>query len=204
VTIAGDPAQRLIFDNHFAGWQELLEQTGYAAAVVRPLAISYRSTAEVMELARAILGPELAPKEDLVARSGAPVELHEFGDAGESVAFLADALRALMTQEPTASVAVIARYPEQANLYAEGLARAEVPALRRVRQHDFSFEPGVDVTDVSQVKGLEFDYVVMVEVNASSYPDAVEARHLLHIGATRAAHQLWLLYTGQPSPLLPG
>jgi DNA helicase II / ATP-dependent DNA helicase PcrA len=158
----------------------------------------------VMQLARDVLGPELAPPDPLVARSGAPVELHEFGDAGEAVAFLGDALRALVSREPTASTAVIARYPEQADLYYEGLARSEVPSLRRVRRHDFEFTPGVDVTEVSQVKGLEFDYVILVEVGAQTYPDTVEARHLLHIGMTRAAHQLWLVSTGDPSPLLPG
>jgi DNA helicase-2/ATP-dependent DNA helicase PcrA len=203
VTIAGDTAQRLVFDNNFAGWDDLLAATGHAAAVVRPLALSYRSTAEVMRLARDVLGPELAPAEPLRARSGAPVELHEFGDVGEAVAFLGDALRALMGREPSASVAVIARYPEQADAYLEGLRRAEVPSLRRVRRQDFPFVPGVDVTDVAQVKGLEFDYVVMVDVNAGVYPDAVEARHLLHIGITRAAHQLWLIATAEPSPLLP-
>jgi DNA helicase-2/ATP-dependent DNA helicase PcrA len=78
-----------------------------------------------------------------------------------------------------------------------------VPNLRRVKRSDFRFEAGVDVTDVSQVKGLEFDYVVMVDVNAATYPDTVEARHLLHIGATRAAHQLWLIATSEPSPLIP-
>ena len=29
------------------------------------------------------------------------------------------------------------------------------------------------------------------------------ARHLLHIGVTRAAHQLWLVSTGEVSPLVP-
>jgi DNA helicase-2/ATP-dependent DNA helicase PcrA len=29
------------------------------------------------------------------------------------------------------------------------------------------------------------------------------ARHLLHIGVTRAAHQLWLVSTGEPSSLIP-
>jgi DNA helicase-2/ATP-dependent DNA helicase PcrA len=131
------------------------------------------------------------------------VEVHEVGGVGEAVAFLGDALRGLSSREPTASVAVISRYPEQADVYYEGLLRAEVPSLRRVRRSDFRFEPGVDVTDVSQVKGLEFDYVVMVDVNASTYGDTVESRHLLHIGATRAAHQLWLVATSDPSPLLP-
>jgi DNA helicase II / ATP-dependent DNA helicase PcrA len=205
VTIAGDTAQRLVFDNSFTGWAELLERTGQPA-IVRPLRLSYRSTAEVMLLAREILGPELAPRPDeepLAARHGEPVELHEFGDIGEAVAFLGDALRNLMAREPTASCAVIARHPEQADAYFDGLRRAEVPALRRVRRDEFSFQAGVDVTDASHVKGLEFDYVVMVDVNASSYPDAHWARHLLHIGVTRAAHQLWLVSTAEPTPLLP-
>lgn len=205
VTIAGDTAQRLVFDNNFTGWADLLEQTGQPA-VVRPLRLSYRSTAEVMLLAREILGPELAPpqhEQPLAARSGEPVELHEFGDIGEAVAFLGDALRTLMAREPAASCAVVARHPEQADAYFDGLRRAEVPALRRVRRDEFSFQPGVDVTDATNVKGLEFDYVVMVDVNASSYPDQHWARHLLHIGVTRAAHQLWLVSTTEPSPLLP-
>jgi DNA helicase-2/ATP-dependent DNA helicase PcrA len=202
VTIAGDTAQRLVFDNNFSGWAQLLEQTGQPA-IVRPLRLSYRSTAEVMLLAREILGPELAPEEPLAARPGEPVELHEFGDLGEAVAFLGDALRNLMAREPTASCAVISRHPEQADAYFEGLRRAEVPALRRVRRDEFNFQPGVDVTDVTHVKGLEFDYVVMVDVNEQSYPNQHWARHLLHIGVTRAAHQLWLVSTGEPSPLIP-
>jgi DNA helicase-2/ATP-dependent DNA helicase PcrA len=43
----------------------------------------------------------------------------------------------------------------------------------------------------------------LVEVTESAYPEEVEARHLLHIGATRAAHQLWILVSGKPSRLLP-
>jgi len=202
VTIAGDTAQRLVFDNNFNGWAELLEQTGQPA-IVRPLKLSYRSTAEVMLLAREILGPELAPDDPIAARRGEPVELHEFGDLGEAVAFLGDALRNLMAREPTASAVVVTRHPEQADAYFDGLKRAEVPALRRVKRDEFNFQPGVDVTDVAHVKGLEFDYVVMVDVNASSYPDQHWARHLLHIGVTRAAHQLWLVSTGEPSTLIP-
>ncbi|MEZ4364297.1 MAG: ATP-binding domain-containing protein [Kofleriaceae bacterium] len=202
VTIAGDTAQRLVFDNNFSGWEALLEQTGQPA-IVRPLRLSYRSTVEVMLLAREILGPELAPDEPLAARPGEPVELHEFGDLGEAVAFLGDALRNLMAREPTASCALITRHPEQADAYFEGLRRAEVPALRRIRRDEFNFQPGIDVTDIAQVKGLEFDYVVMADVNNTSYPDVAWARHLLHIGVTRAAHQLWMVSTGEVSSLIP-
>ena len=40
--------------------------------------------------------------------------------------------------------------------------------------------------EVEQVKGLEFDYVVLVEASATSYPDTAQSRRRLHVGATRA------------------
>jgi DNA helicase-2/ATP-dependent DNA helicase PcrA len=132
-----------------------------------------------------------------------PVELFRFSHTGDAVGFLAESLRALSQAEPLASIAVITRTPEQAAEYARGFVNAEVPHVRLVAEQDFPFRPGIDVTDVRQVKGLEFDYVILVEVTAASYPDDVEARHLLHIAATRAAHQLWITTTDRPSPLLP-
>jgi DNA helicase-2/ATP-dependent DNA helicase PcrA len=100
-------------------------------------------------------------------------------------------------------LAILARHPERADRYFEGLRRAEVPSLRRVRRQDFSFRPGIEVTDIRQAKGLEFDYVVLVDVNVATFGADDESRHLLHIAATRAAHQLWLVVTASPSPLLP-
>ena len=52
------------------------------------------------------------------------------------------------------------------------------------------------------VKGLEFDYVVVLEASAAEYPDMAGARRLLHVAATRAVHQLWLTSVGTPSPIL--
>ncbi|MGF1465742.1 MAG: HelD family protein [Sandaracinaceae bacterium] len=203
VTLAGDVAQRLMMDNGFTSWDDVLGLLGLDHVAVEPLKITYRSTAEIIDFARDVLGPLAHEERSQATRHGAPVELFEFGHSGEAVAFLAEALRDLMASEPRASVAVIARYPEQADLYFDGLKNAEVPHLRRIARQDFPFRPGIDVTDVRQVKGLEFDYVVLLEVGGASFPADDEARHLLHIAATRAAHQLWVLAVGEPSPLLP-
>ena len=94
-------------------------------------------------------------------------------------------------------------HPEQARVYYEALSRAEVPGVRLVANQDFSFTAGIDVTDVRQSKGLEFDIVILLDVNDASYPERDDARRLLHVAMTRAAHQLWVTYTGNPSPLLP-
>ena len=63
--------------------------------------------------------------------------------------------------------------------------------LRLVDDQNFAFAPGIDVVDVDQVKGLEFDYVVIIEANAFAYPDTPHHQRLLHVAATRAVHQLW-------------
>jgi DNA helicase-2/ATP-dependent DNA helicase PcrA len=155
-----------------------------------------------MRFAKAVLGPLAAEDSELTARDGAEVTLHDFNGMGEAVAFVADALRSLIGREPSASVALITRHAGQADAWYAALARAEVPQLRRVRRQDFAFVPGVDVTDVAQVKGLEFDYVILLDVNQSGYPGTVESRHLLHIGATRATHQLWLIASETVSELV--
>ncbi len=203
VTIAGDRAQKMIFDNGFTDWPQLLEDAGLPHVEIQPLKITYRSTREVMEFSRFVLGPLHNPEDELIARDGAPVGYFEFGDQGEAAAFLGDALRTLMQREPSASVALISRYPQQADLYYQALRVAEVPRLRRVRREDFSFSAGIDVTDVRQVKGLEFDYVVIVDPTRQNFPATTQSRHLLHIAATRAAFQLWLICAGERSPLLP-
>jgi DNA helicase-2/ATP-dependent DNA helicase PcrA len=203
VTLAGDTAQRLFLDNGFHDWRSVLRQLSLAHVAVEPLRIAYRSTREIWALARHAMGP-LAPKEPpLVPRAGAPVEAHRFPAAGAAVAFLGDALRALAQREPRATVAILARHPEQADRYFDGLRRAEVASLRRVRAQDFAFRPGVEVSEIRQTKGLEFDYVVLVDVNSGTFGADDESRHLFHIGATRAAHQLWLIVTAAPSALIP-
>jgi DNA helicase-2/ATP-dependent DNA helicase PcrA len=203
VTLAGDTAQRLFLDNGFGDWRQVLGHLGLAAVAIEPLRIAYRSTREILALARYAMGPLPIDVPAEANRSGAPVEAFRFSAVGAAVAFLAEALRDLSVREPRATVALLARYPEQADRVFEGLRRSEVPSLRRVRAQDFTFRPGVDVTDVRQVKGLEFDYVVLLDVNRTSFGTDDESRHLFHIAATRAAHQLWLVVTGDPSALIP-
>jgi len=205
VSLAGDVAQRMLDEADDRGefdWNALLDDLGIPHTRIEPLRVSYRSTAEITHFARTILGPLAHDAVPQTTRHGPPVELFQFASAGESVAWLSEALKQLARDEPDANVAVIARFPQQADVYFEGLSRAEVPGLRRVANQDFSWDPGVDVTDVRQTKGLEFDEVILIETTASSYPVSPQARHTLYIGATRASHQLWCVTSDVPSELV--
>ena len=203
VTLAGDTAQAIAPEHGFSDWAALLDFLEIAHERVEPLRVSYRSTREIVDAAEHVLGPLLGDIRPVAPRAGAPVESFPFASAGESAEFLSHALKELVRAEPEASVALLARHPEQARLYYEALVNSEVPNLRLVSDQDFSFTAGVDVTDVRQSKGLEFDIVILLEVTETSYPATDDARRLLHVAMTRAAHQLWVTYTGAPSPLLP-
>jgi DNA helicase II / ATP-dependent DNA helicase PcrA len=203
ITLAGDTAQAIAPDHGFVTWSEMLDNLGIPHDKVEPLRVSYRSTREIVDVAQHVLGHLQGDVRPVAPRSGAPVESFGFASAGEASEFLPQVLKELMREEPDAAVAVIGRHPEQARLYFDALVAAEVPGVRLVAAQDFSFRPGIDVTDVRQTKGLEFDIVILVDVNEESYPENDHARRLLHVAMTRAAHQLWVTYTGSPSRLLP-
>ena len=93
VTLAGDTAQRLHMDHGFRDWRQTLDDLGLSRVDVEPLRIAYRSTREVMEVARAVLGPLADPTPPVAPRTGAPVEHHHFPSQGAAAAFLAEAFK---------------------------------------------------------------------------------------------------------------
>ncbi len=200
ITLAGDTQQHLAEAGGFTSWAEFLGQLGLAGAEVSTLQVSYRCSHEIATFARALLG-DLAEESEppRTVRSGPPVELFRFTDHGACVASLADALHELLRAEPLASVALLTPSADLSALYHRGLATSELPRLRLVAHQDFTFAPGVEVTEIEQVKGLEFDYVVLVEISSTHFPDTAAARRRLHVGATRAVHQLWLTSVGTPA-----
>lgn len=204
ITLAGDTQQHILEQGGSEAWGSLLDSLGIENTSLSTLKVSYRSTRQITTFARGILG-RLAEDEGapLTMREGAPVELFPFPEHGACVDFLGTALRDLLRAEPLASVAVVTPDEATSRMYHEGLERMEVPLVRLVQDQTFAFAPGVDVVDVRQVKGLEFDYVVIVGASSGAYPDRPNARRLLHVAATRAIHQLWVTWTGAPSPLLP-
>jgi DNA helicase-2/ATP-dependent DNA helicase PcrA len=202
MTLAGDMQQQIGSHASAVSWDALLGGLDLPQPELRTLRVAYRSTREIVTFARGLLGPLAEDEPPETLRGGPPVEIFAFTDAGAGVAFLADALRRLGDEEPLASVAVLTPASESSALWAEGLERSEVPRLRRVENGRFAFAPGVEVTEIEQAKGLEFDYVVLVDVAAKHFPDTPSSRRLLHVGATRAVHQLWVLTTSEPSELL--
>ena len=203
ITLSGDTQQHVMQHAGFTSWTTFFEWLGVKGTAVETLRVAYRSSRPIVELATRLLGDL---REDdtppMTVREGPPVEVFRFTDHGAVVAFLADILRKLATDEPLANVALITPTATLSERYEAGLRAADVPRLRRVIDETFSFLPGVEIVEAQSVKGLEFDYVIIVEASAMRYPDTPSARRLLHVAATRAIHQLWVTSTGSLSPPL--
>jgi len=195
LTLAGDPAQTL----YDAGGFGLLSGGGQQlddALQVDTLPVGHRSTRPIMALALAASGhnnPDLLSR----TRPGKPVLWLRGPDA--TAAGVAQAVEAFRTRRPKALVAVLCRTKAEANRWAEELDGALAEPVRRGHREDFGFEPGVVVSNVHQVKGLEFDGVVLVEPGAYTARD----RNLLHVAITRAADQLWVVSRGSAGVLDP-
>ncbi len=203
LTFAGDLNQKMIKESGFINWETTFENLGIKGQKVSTLKVGYRSTYEIMEFSFNVLGSLSHNKEFMATRHGPPVETFLFGNQGELIQYLTRSLIDTMANEPMASIAVICSSPEETKAYYELLHNVEIADLRLIDDQNFPFTPGIDVTDVRQVKGLEFDYVVLLDVDTENYRNDNYSRYLLHIAASRAAHQLWIMNYRTPSLILP-
>jgi len=199
VTLAGDEAQQT--SSSFAGFPAALTELGVRDAEVCRLAVSYRCPRPIFELAQQILGSLASDAAKSAARGGAPVGHFAFSSSELATLFCVGELVDLVQREPDASIAVIAHDADAARRFHALLP--ERAQARLVLAGEFSFEAGIDVTDLDNVKGLEFDYVLVPQVNDSAYPESDEARRRLHVAVTRAVWQLWLVSGGNRSKILP-
>jgi DNA helicase IV len=188
--VAGDAAQQVDPAANFRGWDATMRELGALQHRKAVLEVSYRCPPEVTEFARSLR----------VEGGRAAFPLARFHDECHLAAWLVEALRDLDAEDPTAASAVICRTPQAAAQLAR-LVKMAVPAHLAL-EGAFTFGPGAQVTCVPEVKGLEFDHVVIPDAGAGRYADTPEARRALYVAATRASAQLVLAAAGTPSPLL--
>ncbi len=197
VTICGDMAQKIkgevTFGSpagfaHFIQEQQKKLQAGRVQA--ETLMVGYRATRPIMEAAWKVLNDQPTL---VVARDGLPVHVVRTSSYEETIAAAHEILADYRQKRPQALVAVVCRYIADANQVFADLQRLGLKDLRRQARQDFSFQPGVVVTNAHQVKGLEFSAVMVINPTVQHYRDNRESRMLLHVVFTRAADNLWIV-----------
>lgn len=199
VTIVGDVNQKIVPEADFVGWSALAETLGVGGAEVAQLEVAHRSTGPIMTLADRLVG-------DVTVAGRPGPRPRFFREHSESAVFsrVLLLLQELGEQNPDAHVCVVCRHAEEAKEWAERLSHL-LDGLLPVRHgynNTFRFEPGVTVTNYRQVKGLEFETVLVVDPSTENYPDDDTGRRALYVTCTRARNRLDFISAQSPTPML--
>ncbi|PTM54738.1 HelD family protein [Desmospora activa] len=200
-TILGDLAQGIHADHGTVDWKQLQELFSEEQTTYHELKQSYRSTMEIIQFANHLLEKtKLAVSKAVpVFRSGEPVQWIHI-DPGNKVSILRTWIKQ-MQKQGYQSMAIVTRTEKGAsNIYQDllenGLETSFIDANRQ------EYTGGISVIPVYLTKGLEFDAVLLWEVDEHYYRVNEQEAKLLYVGCTRALHQLWIGVGEQPSPLI--
>ena len=193
-TVMGDVSQNIHFGFGLADWEELRKllcsQDGDSFGILKK---SYRNTVEISEFATKILHHgsfEPYPVEPII-RHGKEVEIMQLPTKRELYEETARRCRAWQKQGLN-TIAIVCRTPEKAELVARQLGRLIPVCESNLEKAVFS--DGIMVLPVVYTKGLEFDAVLIFDPDKEEYPVDDGHAKLLYVAATRALHELCVLY----------
>jgi DNA helicase-2/ATP-dependent DNA helicase PcrA len=199
VTIVGDLNQKIVPSADFVGWSALARELGVEGVEVCALTVGHRATGPIMALADHIIDD--APSG---GRAGQAPRLLRPVDTDAAVDAIAEEVFAVLADDPRAHIALVTRHRGAVAPLVAALSRAldGLCAVREGHNKEFSFAPGLTVTNYRQVKGLEFDAVIVHEPTEDAYPADVQGRRDLYTVLTRARDRLVLVCVDPPSSLL--
>ncbi|WP_161485659.1 HelD family protein [Gracilibacillus timonensis] len=200
-TILGDLAQGIHSNEGIDEWKNFIDLFGTSRAKFFQMTKSYRSTYEIIAFSNMILN-HLANRPayaEPVFRSGEDVQIKQI-KAEEKLEEIISWIREMKMQNMN-TIAVILRSEEECNgIYPK--LKEEILELSMITTEDKSYEGGISLLPVYVSKGLEFDSVLMVDVDERHYPKTEQAIKLLYVGCTRALHHLSVIYSGEASELI--
>ena len=194
-TIVGDMMQGVNAARGLPSWQSLAPVLGDSCDL-RELITSYRSTVEIILLARRVwenCPSPVSTRIEPVLRHGEAPRVEKTGDIA------ARAARQLAEWQRLPSIAVITKTEAGADAICPRL-----PGAKRLDVSASEYHTGVLVASAAAVKGLEFDGVIVAGADADEYAACVEDAKLLYVALTRALHHLCVFYCGALTPLLKG
>jgi DNA helicase-2/ATP-dependent DNA helicase PcrA len=201
LTLVGDTAQNIDQHGSFPGWERLRKHWNFTGEMSQyvSLEVSYRSTQQIMRLANHIQQGTGVKG----GRTGRTPIWFKCRNESHGIEYVLKWLSKAVELYPTMVTAVICATPEEAKFAYKMLQPTFGPLVRLGDAYSFSFEEGILVTDVKQVKGLEFFSVLLWNPSNQSYGTNEYGRNLLYVAVTRAEENLCLVTWGRWAAALP-
>ena len=197
-SIFGDLAQSIYDYRSIGSWDEvnlaMFDNTGEVVKFTK----SYRTTAEIMDVADDIAEDIGLSRSDLVVRHGEKVKVTEISSKCDMSKYIANKIQEYKSRGYK-SIAIISKTDELSNHINNELAKLgfDIP---NVGVNDDLSDKKFQICTISNqlAKGLEFDAGIINDASEDVYSsDSSLDMKLLYVAVTRALHELDVLYSGE-------
>ncbi|MDM5326792.1 UvrD-helicase domain-containing protein [Neobacillus sp. CF12] len=209
--IAADKGQK-IYKTSFA-WKDIgLNITGGRTKILKE---SFRSTKEIIQLAASLQKNDSVVNDDeytpleLPTSSGPVPAVIQCSTREEQFVAVGKTVKQLREGSPEATIGILARHGWRFNALRPVLREFNIVS-EIVNQKDGNpYSPGVKLCKMHSSKGLEFDYVIVIDLIEPELSEEMDTdefweveRRLLYVSITRATTYLQLYYYGEGSRLI--
>lgn len=201
LTLVGDTSQSLDPTNAFPGWKRLCSQWQFTDDMSQyiSLEVSHRSTLPIMRLADYVQG-HIGPRSGRPGRT--PIWFRCKHEA-QGIEYCIKWLNKATKLYPNSLVCVLCPNMKEAHTAFRLLEPTFKNTIRVGDSNSFSFDEGIVVTDIAQVKGLEFHSVLLWNPSRAHYPTDTLGKNSLYVAITRAEENLCIVSWTAPSKALP-
>lgn len=164
---------------------------------------SYRTTVEIMDIANKVI--ERCPIEGLilakpVVRHGENPLILELSSSDEIIVAVALKINELK-QEGYSSIALIGKTLKECNDICKLISKKVGMQIKLIDEKESIYDSDVVVVPSYLAKGLEFDAVIIVNIN-DKYTESELDIKLLYVAMTRALHRMNIYYKNSTIPVL--
>ncbi len=193
-TILGDASQSV---NPYGSSTADMIQRVFTTGEVMKLCKSYRSTFEITSFAQKIL-----PNEELepVIRHGKQPVILQYRNTEEEISGITD-LIFTFKKSSNKSLGIVCKTEAQAKSLADKL-QIYIENVYFLSNQSSAFVKGILITSSHMAKGLEFDEVIIPQVDDRNYCSAID-KSMLYVAVTRAMHKLTITHCGKLSKFIP-
>lgn len=192
-TILGDASQSI---NPYGSSTADMIQRVFTTGEVMKLCKSYRSTFEITSFAQKIL-----PNEELepVVRHGEQPVILQYRNTEEEISGITD-LIFTFKKSSNKSLEIVCKTEAQAKSLADRL-QIYIENVYFLSKQSSAFVKGILITSSHMAKGLEFDEVIIPQVDDRNYCSAID-KSMFYVAVTRAMHKLTITHCGKLSKFI--
>lgn len=195
-TVLGDVNQTIEKQTSLTFYESIRQILDKKTSTLLTLSKSFRCTRQIVDFSTKFIDNSV--KQECFSRDGVPPEIVFATNQGDLDKQLGAFIKKLREQDYKSICILLKSLKESMKLYASIKESINVVLMNDIYITELT---GTFITPIYMAKGLEFDAVIVYDVDDINY-NTTDDKKLLYIASTRALHNLALFYSGKKSRFL--